>query len=81
LGALFGYLYYWSGNLAIPIIAHFINNGFSVIALYMYQQGSLEYDVESTEAAPISFVLVCAGIAVALLFYFRKYYQSQQANL
>ncbi len=29
LGALFGYLYVWSGNLLIPMIAHFVNNGFS----------------------------------------------------
>ena len=26
LGALFGYLYYWSGSLLIPMFAHFVNN-------------------------------------------------------
>ena len=30
LGALFGYLYYWSGNLLIPMFSHFFNNAFAV---------------------------------------------------
>src|SRR5690554_5832087 len=38
LGVLFGYLYYWSGNLFIAMLAHFINNGLTLILLYMYQQ-------------------------------------------
>lgn len=39
LGALFGYLYVWTGNLLIPIVAHFLNNSVSLIALYIYQKG------------------------------------------
>jgi membrane protease YdiL (CAAX protease family) len=35
MGILFGYLFYWSGTLWIPIIAHFINNAISVIAAYL----------------------------------------------
>jgi membrane protease YdiL (CAAX protease family) len=34
LGAVFGYLYYWSGNLLYPIVAHLLNNGLAVIAVY-----------------------------------------------
>jgi len=34
LGALFGYLYYWSINLWIPIILHFFNNAILVSAPY-----------------------------------------------
>lgn len=45
LGALFGYLYLWSGNIWIAIIAHFVNNGFSVIAIYLYQRGTVGYDL------------------------------------
>ncbi|WP_288423151.1 CPBP family intramembrane glutamic endopeptidase [uncultured Spirosoma sp.] len=38
LGALFGYLYYWSGNLWVAVIAHLINNSLIVITLYFQQQ-------------------------------------------
>ncbi len=34
LGALLGYLFYWSNNLWIPIIIHFLNNGLQVIAMF-----------------------------------------------
>lgn len=77
LGAIFGYLYYWSGNLLIPIIAHFVNNGVSVIALYFHQQGTLNFDLESPEAAPMSMVILSAALTVGLLYYFHNYYQQR----
>src|SRR5579859_5580033 len=49
LGALFGYLYYWSGNLLMSMFAHFVNNGFSVLMLYLNQQGVMDIDIESTD--------------------------------
>ena len=35
LGLAFGYLYFWSGNLWLPMIAHFVNNAFPVILIYI----------------------------------------------
>jgi membrane protease YdiL (CAAX protease family) len=78
LGALFGYLYYWSGSLLIAIIAHFVNNAVSVLALYFYQQGTLKFDVESQEAAPASMVIFSAALTAGLLYYFYKYYQERK---
>lgn len=74
LGALFGYLYYWSGNLLLAMIAHFVNNAFSVLALYYYQQGSIDMNVESTEAAPWQAIVVSVIISVGLLYYFKKFH-------
>jgi len=34
LGALLGYLYYWTSNLWVCIFAHFMNNGMQIIAHY-----------------------------------------------
>lgn len=76
LGALFGYLYVWSGNLIIPIVAHFINNGLQVIMMYLYQRGVLTMDMDSTEAAPLEFILLALLIFAALIYYFKKYNQS-----
>jgi uncharacterized protein len=72
LGALFGYLYAWSGNLWLPIIAHFTNNGLTIILLYMHQLGHIDMEIESVEAAPWYFVLAFTVITFLLLSYLRK---------
>ena len=76
LGALFGYLYVWSGNLLLPMIAHFVNNGFSVLMLYLYQQGVITMDMESPEAAPWPVVAAFTLIFAGLLFYFKKHHST-----
>lgn len=73
LGALFGYLYLWSGNLLIPIIAHFLNNFISLFSLYIYQKGLTEFDVESSEALPTMYILIFSALFVVTLIYFKKY--------
>lgn len=78
LGALFGYLYYWSGSLWFAIIAHFVNNGFSVLAMYFYQKGTVGYDLESPEALPATAIIFSTILTVALLYYFYKYFQNRQ---
>lgn len=76
LGALFGYLYLWSGNLIIPMFAHFFHNGFTLLMMYLYETGTIELDMESNEAAPWSWVAVAALATFVLLFYFRKFYKN-----
>jgi uncharacterized protein len=44
LGAIFGYLFVWSGNLWLPVLAHFINNTVAVIAYYLYGEGIIGID-------------------------------------
>ncbi|MBL7870092.1 MAG: CPBP family intramembrane metalloprotease [Cyclobacteriaceae bacterium] len=76
LGALFGYLYVWSGNLFLSMFAHFVNNGFSVLMMYLYQRGVITVDMESPEAAPWPAVLIATTVFVALLYYFKNYHQT-----
>ncbi len=78
LGALFGYLYYWSGSLGLAMFAHFTNNALSVIALYFYQQGAFEFDMESTESLPWQIVALSAGLTTILLTAFYKHYSDKQ---
>lgn len=47
LGALFGYMFVWSGTLWLPIFAHFINNAFAVILSYLWQKGIINENYES----------------------------------
>jgi membrane protease YdiL (CAAX protease family) len=80
LGALFGYLYHWSGNLIVPMFAHFFHNGFTLIMLHLYNQGVTELDMESEEAAPWPWVMVGIVATFALLVYFRKLYASKPST-
>lgn len=72
LGALFGYVYYWSGNLWYPIFAHFVNNGFTLVMLYLHQQDATDLDIEATDSVPWSYALLALVVTIGLLYYFRK---------
>ena len=74
LGALFGYLYYWSGNLLIPILSHFFNNSLIVVMLYLNKEDITTIDIESGEALPIQFVIGGAILTIGLLYYIWKHY-------
>jgi membrane protease YdiL (CAAX protease family) len=47
IGGLLGYMFYWSGSIWLPILAHFVNNGVAVILYYMVAKGRLTADVET----------------------------------
>ena len=78
LGALFGYLYWWSGNLKLAIVTHFVNNGFTLLMVYLYQIGSISYDVEETEGPSLIVAAIAMVLGGGLLRYF--YLQSQQTK-
>jgi uncharacterized protein len=81
LGALFGYLYYWSGNLLVPMFAHFVNNGFSITLMYLHQLKIVETDLESPESAPWPAVITFALVTGALLFFFKKKFHSPNSTI
>jgi membrane protease YdiL (CAAX protease family) len=81
LGALFGYLYYWSKNLLIPMVAHFFHNGFTLTMLHLHNQGSTSINIDSEESAPVYLVAICAGVTFVLLYFFRKHYTAAEQNL
>jgi len=49
LGATLGYLYYWSGNLWVPIIAHAFNNGIQVVLIYFTGMDLSEFDEQGSD--------------------------------
>lgn len=75
LGVLFGYLYHWSGNLSLAMVAHFINNGFALTLLYLANLGTIEVTPEQMESsAPWPALLVFGAICVLLINLFYKKY-------
>ncbi len=75
LGALFGYLYVWSGNLVVPMVAHFVNNGFTVLMLYLMKLQYVPSDIESPERVTTLVALSSAFFTIVLLIGFRMYYR------
>jgi uncharacterized protein len=70
LGALFGYLYYWTKNLWIPMFAHFVNNGFTLYMAYLYSTKSVKFDIEDTKSVPLSMAFGSLVLTIIILRWF-----------
>jgi len=71
LGILFGYLYYWSGTIWIPIIAHALFNGLQVVGFYF--AGNMDsFNMDNMEALP--WYITLASLS-GLIFVMWLYYQ------
>lgn len=62
LGALFGYLYYYSGSLVYPIVAHILNNTLTIIAVYFDKLGIMEFQIEGPGEMEWYYVLLGLGV-------------------
>lgn len=80
LGALFGYLFYYSGNLSVPILAHFLNNGFSLVLVYVMGDEVIEGTDGGPEKLPWSFTIVALVGLIILFYYFRGYHRKQNMS-
>lgn len=74
LGAVFGYLYVWSGNIWYPIIAHAINNGIGVTIAYVTQISDSDLNLDETETIPVYGQIFAAIVFVAIMVVFRNQY-------
>lgn len=74
LGALFGYLLVWSGNIWLPILAHFLNNGMAVVSAYFLQLDGKSID-QAFEPDPVSTpIFIASTLAfIGFTWYFYQY--------
>lgn len=72
LGALLGYLFYWTRNLWIPIFAHFINNGVQVLAAYWYPEQLEALEPDSMDASVWISGSISLVLTIALAWYIKK---------
>lgn len=72
LGAVFGYLYYWTGSIRIAIVAHFLNNGFVLLMMYLYNIKVLTINIEETKTMPWVMVLTSLVMTVLILVTMKK---------
>ena len=72
LGLVFGYLYYWSGTLWLPVLAHFVNNAIPTIGVYLqgWEKASAQPDTELW----VQMLILPAPVVIIVLImlYFRN---------
>ena len=61
LGAALGYLYYWTNNLWVPIIAHAFNNGIQVVLIYVAGMDVTSLEQEGIDQIPWWLIVLSVG--------------------
>jgi uncharacterized protein len=72
LGLMLGYIFYYSKNLWLSIIAHFLNNAFGVTVLYNLSRSGKLTPEAMEESYPLYYGLIGAAAIVLLFIAFRK---------
>ncbi|TGD78564.1 CPBP family intramembrane glutamic endopeptidase [Hymenobacter wooponensis] len=82
LGLVLGYLYEWSGNILVPMAAHFTQNAFQLVLLYVQQRqwSTTAFDPDSTDALPWPLMLLSLVVCVGLLWLLRRNMQAPRAD-
>ncbi len=77
MGAMFGYIFVWTGTLWVPVLMHFANNGLAVVAYYLVGGSEESKNIADTFGAGdtwwigvISIVITSLGL---LIFYRRTH--------
>lgn len=71
-GALFGYMFVWTGCLWVPIVMHFTNNAITVVAYWViYRNGINPETIENFGTGDTAWVgWISLGLAVAGVYFF-----------
>jgi len=77
LGGLLGYLFYWTGNIWIPIVAHFAHNSFQVVGVYLSEEKIQDIDLSAIEVTPFPQLAIFTSLAILIGFYI---YQVNKGN-
>jgi hypothetical protein len=77
LGLSFGYLFFWSGNLWIAVVAHFINNAIPVMMSYFIRWNDLSDKASDMVEKKVLIPLVPALLSIGILYYFWSEYRNK----
>lgn len=78
LGALFGYMYWWTKDLLFPMVAHLFNNTLMLLMLFLHQQGIITQDISTLQALPGPALIFFATVTVMLARLLRQ--QGKRTN-
>ena len=67
LGAAFGYIFIWTGNIWIPVAAHFVQNATSVMVAWLAGRGIISASADDFGQSDNIFIIAASAICIALL--------------
>jgi uncharacterized protein len=74
LGFIFGYLFYWTGNIWTTVFAHFLNNAAAVLLVFIAQKGFINYQIDKPMNNGTLVIIICFGVFAAFFLLLAKYY-------
>lgn len=83
LGAWFGYLFYWSRSLWVPIAAHALNNSLVVLFTWLSNRNliSPDFDMDGVSVSGIPWWSIASAACTALFIIFcRKWFRPANAH-
>lgn len=85
LGVAFGYLFFWTKNIWVPIFAHFVNNAtVTIYAFYSARQGKTYEEFMTVSSYPIIVYigsLIFSGLIVVLFHNYSKFKETHGNKL
>jgi membrane protease YdiL (CAAX protease family) len=75
LGLCFGYLYFWTSNLWLPIVAHFINNLVPVVMSWFFNWNDINEKASDLAGKQFLLPLVPTLISIVCIYYFWTEYK------
>ncbi len=78
LGAVLGYVFYWSRNLWLPIAAHFVMNGMQVIGVYFMGDEMAQLEMEPPASANWASGLISLVITIGLGYVLWQYAKEKE---
>ena len=79
LGMALGYLFFWSGSLWLPIVAHFTNNFLSVIVEFLYRRGYIHTNADNFGMNNAVWLTMVSLLCVSgILYYIHKHTVTQK---
>ena len=82
LGALLGYMMVWSGNLWVPITAHFFNNAFGVTVYFLFPTSATNNKIDDFGATHETriFAIISFAILILLLCFAKRIFSHERWN-
>lgn len=80
LGAMFGYFFYYSGNLWVPIIAHIFNNALAVVMIDLVNKKKVSPDLEKLDTVPWYWTALSLSIFFVLFYRFIQYQKTIESE-
>lgn len=81
MGVAMGYLFFWSGNLWYPMIAHFTNNALAVVMAYAIQHNSIDSTLENAGTNNPSIAGFSLIFCLLLLYLFKQHQEARHTQI